>query len=100
MIRRQGHGVALATLEFAELPGANGQMLRVYSTRVDADTQQRQMLARVLLAYSRLGVVMVGDLPTHMLQSSLQPLREGIQRGPWPGRNLIFVPLSPSGALR
>jgi len=28
VIRRQGHGVALATLEFAELPGANGQMLR------------------------------------------------------------------------
>ena len=41
VIRRQGHGMALATLEFAELPGANGQMLRVYSTRVDADSQQR-----------------------------------------------------------
>ncbi len=99
VIRRQGHGVALATLEFAELPGVNGQMLRVYSTRVDADTQQRQLLARVLLAYSRLGVVMVGDLRTHALESALQPLREGIQRGPWPGRNLLFVPLSPPGAL-
>ncbi len=99
VIRRQGHGVALATLEFAELPGANGQMLRVYSTRVDADTQQRQMLARVLLAYSRLGVVMVGDLRTHAVEAALQPLREGIQRGPWPGRNLLFVPLSPPGAL-
>jgi hypothetical protein len=99
VIRRQGHGVALATLEFAELPGANGQMLRVYSTRVDADTQQRQELARVLLAYSRLGVVMVGDLPAHALDAALQPLREGIVRGPWPSRNLLFVPLSPPGAL-
>jgi hypothetical protein len=99
VIRRQGHGVALATLEFAELPGANGQMLRVYSTRVDADTQQRQQVARVLLAYSRLGVVMVGDLPTHALESALQPVREGIARGPWPGRNLLFVPLSPPGSL-
>ena len=99
VIRRQGHGVALATLEFAELPGANGQMLRVYSTRVDADTQQRQELARVLLAYSRLGVVMVGDLPTHALEAAMQPLREGIARGPWPSRHLLFVPLSPPGAL-
>ncbi|MCW5660584.1 MAG: hypothetical protein KIT60_23005 [Burkholderiaceae bacterium] len=99
VIRRQGHGMALAALEFAELPGANGQMLRVYSTRVDADTQQRAELARVLLAYSRLGVVMVGDLPSHALGSALQPLREGIARGPWPSRNLLFVPLSPPGAL-
>lgn len=99
VIRRQGHGMALATLEFAELPGANGQMLRVYSTRVDADTHQRHELARVLLAYSRLGVVMVGDLPPHALETALQPLREGIARGPWPSRHLLFVPLSPPGSL-
>jgi len=99
VIRRQGHGMALATLEFAELPGANGQVLRVYSTRVDADTRQRAELARVLLAYSRLGVVMVGSLPPHALEGALQPLREGITRGPWPGRNLLFVPLSPPGSL-
>ncbi|MFI4931123.1 MAG: hypothetical protein ACHP83_12840 [Burkholderiales bacterium] len=99
VIRRQGHGVALATLEFAELPGANGQMLRVYSTRVDADSQQRIEVARVLLAHSRLGVVMVGDLPPHALESALQPLRDGIARGPWPGRQLLFVPLSAAGAL-
>jgi hypothetical protein len=99
VIRRQGHGMALATLEFAELPGANGQTLRVYSTRVDADTQQRIELTRILLAYSRLGVVMVGDLPMHALEGALQPLREGITRGPWPSRNLLFVPLSAPGAL-
>lgn len=99
VIRRQGHGMALATLEFAELPAPNGQMLRVYSTRVDADSQQRVELARVLLAHSRLGVVMVGDLPPHALESALQPLRDGIARGPWPGRQLLFVPLSPAGAL-
>jgi hypothetical protein len=99
VIRRQGHGMALATLEFAELPGANGQMLRVYSTRVDADTQQRNQLTRILLAYSRLGVVMVGDLPPHALEGALKPLRDGITRGPWPSRNLLFVPLSAPGAL-
>lgn len=99
VIRRQGHGVALATIEFAELPGANGQMLRVYSTRVDADTTQRHELARVLLAFSRLGVVIVGDLPPHALDGAVQPLRDGIAKGPWPSRHLLFVPLSAPGGL-
>lgn len=98
VIRRQGHGVALATLEFAELPGANGQVLRVYSTRVDADTQQRLALSRVLLGHARLGVVMIGDLPAHALDTALLPLREAIARGPWPSRNLLIVPLSAGGA--
>ena len=56
-------------------------------------------VARVLLAHSRLGVVMVGDLPPHALESALQPLRDGIARGPWPGRQMLFVPLSAAGAL-
>ena len=99
VIRRQGHGMALATLEFAELPAPNGQMLRVEYTRIDADSRQRVEVARVLLAYSRLGVVMVGDLPPHALESALQPLRDGIARGPWPGRHILFVPLSAAGAL-
>jgi hypothetical protein len=99
VIRRQGHGVALATLDFAELPGANGQTLRVYSTRVDADTQQRQALARVLLAFSRLGVVMVGDLPPHALESAMVPLRDGIARGPWPSRHLLVIPLANPGPV-
>lgn len=94
VVRRQGHGIALATLDFAELPGAGGQMLRVYSTRVDADTQQRQALMRTLLAYARLGVVMVGELPSHALETALQPLREGLARGPWPSRHLLVVPLA------
>jgi len=99
VIRRQGHGMALATLEFAELPAPSGQMLRVYSTRIDADSKQRVEVARVLLAFSRLGVVMVGELPPHALESALQPLRDGIARGPWPGRHMLFVPLSAAGAL-
>lgn len=99
VIRRQGHGMALATLEFAELPAPNGQMLRVYSTRIDADSRQRVEVARVLLAFSRLGVVMVGDLPPHALESALQPLRDGIARGPWPSRHMLFVPLAAAGAL-
>ena len=63
VIRRQGYGTALATLEFVELPTADNQLLRLYTTEADADTASRHAIARTLLAYSRLGVVMVGELP-------------------------------------
>jgi len=99
VIRRQGYGVALATLQFVELPLQPGRSLRVYSTQIDADTQARHQLAQVLLAHSRLAVVMVGDLPPHALDSSLQPLRAAIAAGPWPNRHLLMVPLAPAATL-
>jgi hypothetical protein len=99
VIRRQGFGMALATLEFVELPTAQGTPLRLYTTEVDADTQQRHALARVLLGHSRLGVVMVGELPPHALAAALQPLRDAMAQGPWPNRNLLLLPLSSAAVL-
>ena len=39
VIRRQGYGTALATLEFVELPTTDNQSLRLYTTEADADTR-------------------------------------------------------------
>ncbi len=99
VIRRQGYGVALATLQFVELPLSPGRMLRVYSTQIDADTQTRHQLAQVLLAHSRLAVLMIGELPPHALGSSLQPLRDAMAAGPWPNRQMLLVPLAPAATL-
>ena len=98
-IRRQGYGTALATLEFVELPGNDGSLLRMYSTEADADTASRHGLARMLLGFSRLGVVMVGDLPGHAIASALKPLREHMITGPWPNRELLLLPLAPGSTL-
>ncbi len=99
VIRRQGYGVALATLQFVELPLSPGRNLRVYTTQIDADTQTRHQLAHVLLAHSRLAVVMVGELPSHALESSLQPLREAMTASPWPNRQMLMVPLGSAASL-
>ena len=99
VIRRQGYGVALATLQFVELQLSQGRKLRVYTTQIDADTQTRHQLAQVLLAHSRLAVVMVGELPPHALDSSLQPLRDAIAAGPWPNRQMLLVPLAVAATL-
>ncbi|MEO8311554.1 MAG: hypothetical protein ABI520_10310 [Caldimonas sp.] len=99
VVRRQGYGTALATLEFVELPTADNQLLRLYTTEADADTASRHAIARVLLAYSRLGVVMVGELPGHAIASALRPLHDDIITGPWPNRNLLLLPLASASTL-
>lgn len=95
-IRRQGHGVPLATLRFVEIEGRGGRRVRVYSTDVDADSQQRRQLARLLLGHARLAVLLAGELPSHALVTALQPLHAAMREGPWPNRDLLVVPLGPA----
>jgi len=99
VIRRQGYGTPLATLEFIEWPTAQGTALRLYTTEIDADSASRAALATTLLAHSRLGVVLVGDLPVHALTTSLQPLQQAISHGPWPNQHLLMLPLSSASAV-
>jgi hypothetical protein len=99
VIRRQGYGTALATLEFVELPTSDGSALRMYSTEVDADTAARHGLARMLLAFSRLGVMMVGDLPSHSIASALKPFHDFMVAGPWPNRQMLLLPLATGSTL-
>ena len=98
-IRRQGHGVALAVLQFVEVALKDGSAVRVYSTDVSVDAAQRAQIARVLLAHSKLGVLLVGDLPPNALAGQLAPLHESLRRGPWPNRDLLLLPLGSSIAL-
>ena len=98
-VRRQGQGVALAVLQFVEVPLADGTPVRVYATDINADSATRTQVARVLLAHSRLGVLLVGELPPHVLNSQLEPLTEALERGPWPNRDLLMVPLGSGTAL-
>ena len=98
VIRRQGYGTPLATLEFIDFPAGN-QSLRIYTTEADADTVARHELARVLLSYSRLGVLMVGDMPPHLMNSSFEPLHEAMIKDNWHNRHLLLLPLAASSAL-
>jgi len=99
IVRRQGFGVPLATLQFVELPLQPGRMLRVYTTQADSDSQSREQLARVLMSHSRLAVIMVGDLPSHALATQLAPLRNSMLTGPWPNRQVLLVPMASTPSL-
>ncbi len=98
-IRRQGYGTPLATLEYVELPTTDGSSLRMYTTEADADTLARHGLARMLLGFSRLGVMMIGDLPAHALEAAFKPLHDDMVAGPWHNRHLLLLPLSASSTV-
>ncbi len=98
-IRRQGQGVALAVIPFVEVTLADHSPVRVYSTDVQADAATRGALARVLLGHSRLGVLMVGEVPAHALTAQLTPLHQAMQGPSWPNRDLLLVPLGSSIGL-
>lgn len=98
-IRKQGLGIALAVLQFVEIPIAGDSPLRVYSTDTDADAATRARLSLLLLSRARLGVVMVGELPSHALATQFKPLREALEGGAWPNRELLLLPLGSATTL-
>jgi len=98
-LRRQGPGLALAVLQFVEVPLADGSLVRVYATDASADAGTRTALARVLLGHSLLGVLLVAELPPHAMTTALLPLREAVAQGPWPNRHLLLMPLGSGTAL-
>lgn len=99
IIRRQGYGTPLATIEFIDLPTQDGSTLRLYTTDCDADTGQRHAIARVLMSYSRLAVVLVGELPPHAIEAAFRPLRDDIVSGGWRNREMLLLPLATASAV-
>jgi hypothetical protein len=92
-IRRHGYGTTYASIEFVDCPSSTFTPVRLYSTDIDADTQTRQALTRVLMGHSLITVMMVGDMASHALTQHLERLRQQIGEPSWACRNLQFMPL-------
>lgn len=99
VIRRSGVGTPLATLQFVDCPAANGASVRLYATEIEADTASRQAMAQVLFSRSRLGIVMVGNLPGHVIQTHLEPWHRAVLQRGWTCRRVLFLPLAANPAL-
>ncbi len=98
-VRRQGDGAALLQLQFAELTLADGSLLRLYSTDVSAEPAQQRTVARALLGFASLSVLIVADGAPALLTNDLRPLREAIASGPWPNPHMLVIPLGDNAAL-
>lgn len=103
VIRRQGYGTPLATLEYIEWanpPGSEpGTTIRIYTTAIEADAGSRHALAHLLMARSRLAVIFIGELPAHALAEAMHPLEQSMLQGPWPNREMLLLPLTAGNAL-
>jgi hypothetical protein len=99
MIRRQGHGVSLAVLQFVEIARTDNTPVRLYSTEINADGPTRGQVAKVMLGFAQVGVLLVGDLPPHVLTNQLQPLRDAMQRAAWPNQSQLLVPVGSGASL-
>jgi hypothetical protein len=99
VIRRQGQGEPLATLDFTEVSTAEGTRVRVYATDSQAEPATREAIARTLLAFSTLGAILVGDVPGASIGSVFEPLHAQMVNGPWPNRKLLLLPLSTANPL-
>ncbi len=98
-VRRQGDGAALMQLQFAELTLADGSLLRLYSTDIGAEPTQQRSVARALLGFASLGVLIVADGAPTLLTNGLRPLREAIAIGPWPNKQMLVIPLGDNAKL-
>lgn len=98
-IRRQGFGTALATLCFVDVPNVDGGSVRIFSTDAETEPAERAAVARALLAFSQLGVLMVGDMPQQALAEHFDRWHGEMVHGAWPNRSLLLLPLAAANAL-
>ncbi len=101
MLRRRGHGTPLASIDYVDVPIAAQKVLRLYSTDVadTTDSAATHGVARTLLAFSQLGVMMVGSLSAATLNTTLRPWHEEVIRSPWHNRQLLLLPLTNDATL-
>jgi hypothetical protein len=92
--RQQGSGTMLGTLRFIELP-SKGTPVRVFATSIDGDASTRRHVAESLLAFSRLGVLLVDALPESVLATHMKALRDRMLSVPWNNRELLLIPRTP-----
>ncbi len=101
MLRRQGQGTPLASIDYVDVPLAAQQVLRLYSTDVadTSDAATAHGVARTLLAFSQLGVMMVGSLPAATLNTNMRPWHEEVIRSTWHNRQVLLLPLTNNATL-
>ncbi len=94
VLRRQGFGDALATLQFIELPGPAGHApLRVYATRaLQCEPGEAQRLAQTLLGHSRFGVLLAGSRSSAL--PALSSVLDRTGEAAWRNRELLILPMA------
>ncbi len=83
----------LATVPFVDLAGE--RTLRVYASPDDAPLPLGSLIANVLLAHSRLGVLLITDPSPAVLDRAVTAVVDAMNAGGWTNRALLLLPAKP-----
>jgi len=98
-IRRQGFGTTLATLWFAEVPGANGQPIRIYACEAEGEPAPTADLARLLLSRCKVSAVLLDGMSLGGWQAQVNALDALMPQPLRPGCAMLLQPLSAAPEL-
>jgi hypothetical protein len=99
VIRRQGFGTTLATLCFAEVPGANGQPIRVYASQAQAEPAAAHELTRLLLSRCKVSAVLLDGVSPGGWAAQVEALDAQLPAPLRPGSAMLLQPLLPTTEL-
>lgn len=98
-IRRQGFGTTLATLCFAEVPGANGQPIRIYACEAEGDEASQLALTQLLLSRSKVAAVLLDGLSPGGWRAQVDALDAQMPQPLRAGQAMLLQPLSAAPEL-
>ena len=99
VIRRQGFGTTLAALPFAEVPGANGQAIRIYACEAEGDAASTAELTCLLLSRAKVSTVLLDGLSPGGWRAQMDALDAQLPQPLRPGSAMMLQPLSEAPEL-
>ncbi|MCM5681063.1 hypothetical protein M8A51_16175 [Schlegelella sp. S2-27] len=98
VIRQQGYGTTLASVEYVSFRAEDGETVCVYSTAVESTPSAQQAVARALLEMSQASVLLLGEMAGQGSANALRTMMQAVHTGGWTCPNLLVLPLGSHAA--
>ncbi|GIX25309.1 MAG: hypothetical protein KatS3mg122_2540 [Caldimonas sp.] len=98
IIRQQGYGTLLASIEYATYASPEGQRIHIYSTDVQSTPAGQQAVAKVLMENAQVSVVLLGEMAGQGSANALRQWMQWVHVPAWVCPSLLIMPLGPAAA--
>ncbi|MFN3298386.1 hypothetical protein [Caldimonas sp.] len=98
IIRQQGYGTMLASIEYATYTSPEGQRVHIYSTDVQSTPAGQQAVSRALMENAQVSVVLLGEMAGQGSANALRQLMQWVHVPAWVCPSLLIMPLGPAAA--
>ncbi|MFN3416782.1 MAG: hypothetical protein ACK4ZD_10775 [Caldimonas sp.] len=98
IIRQQGYGTMLASIEYATYTSPEGQHVHIYSTDVQSTPAGQQAVSRVLMENAQISVVLLAEMAGQGSANALRQMMQWVHVPAWVCPSLLIMPLGPAAA--